>query len=151
MKDCIFCKIAKEEIPSSKFWENDKYIAILDLNPNVKGMSLVIPKEHHDSHVFKMNDEDYSGIMLAAKQVTFILEKGLNVKRVALVMEGLGVNHAHIKLYPIYGLEKEFEETWSKDRVYFNQYPGYISTQLGPEAKKEELEKIAKMLREFSS
>ena len=46
MSDCIFCKIAKGEIPSVKIWEDDEFFAILDLFPNTKGMTLVIPKSH---------------------------------------------------------------------------------------------------------
>ena len=46
---CIFCKIAKGEIPSVKIWEDKKHIAILDINPNTEGMTLVIPKKHYES------------------------------------------------------------------------------------------------------
>jgi len=76
-----------------------------------------------------------------------MLENGLAVKRVAVVMEGLGVNHVHIKLYPIYGLETKFQEMWAKDRVYFERYQGFISTQLGPQKTPEELEKVAKKIK----
>jgi len=47
-----------------------------------------------------------------------MLEIGLGVKRVALVMEGMGINHAHLKLYPLYGLEEKFKAMESKDRVF---------------------------------
>ena len=47
--DCIFCKIAKGEIPSAKIWEDQEHLAILDVNPNTKGMALVLTKEHFDS------------------------------------------------------------------------------------------------------
>src|SRR3990167_2161669 len=78
-------------------------------------------------------DDKYQEFFLAAKKVSKLLEKGLNVKRVAIVMEGLGVNHAHIKLYPVHGLEKKFKETWAKEKKFFEEYEGYISTQLRPE------------------
>lgn len=147
MKNCIFCKIANEEIPSAKIWEDKDFVAILDVNPNVKGMSLIIPKKHFDSYVFDMKDKDYKKIMLAAKKIAKLLDKKLNVQRTALVMEGLGINHAHIKLYPVYGLEKKFKETWAKDRIYFEKYEGYISTQLGPKADTDELIKLAEEIR----
>lgn len=149
--ECIFCKIAKGEIDSAKIWEDEGFLAILDVNPNTKGMTLVLPKDHHDSYVFDENDEFYNKIMLAAKKVAKILEKGLGVKRVALVMEGMGVNHAHIKLYPLYGLEEKFEETWAKERVFFNRYEGYISTRLGPEANIGELKRLAEEIKKISS
>jgi diadenosine tetraphosphate (Ap4A) HIT family hydrolase len=109
-------------------------------------MTLVITKEHYDSDSTDMDDNSYSDLMLSVKKVVKILKRGLKVKRVAIVMEGLGVNHVHIKLYPIYGLEKEFEEIWAKDKIYFENYKGYISTQLGPQKTKEELEKTAKKI-----
>ena len=147
MNGCIFCKIVNGEIPSVKIWENDEFIAILDKFPNVDGMTLVIPKKHFDSYVFDMDKENYSKIILAVRDVAKLLDKKLKVKRTAMVMEGLGVNHAHIKLYPIYGLDKKFEETWAKDKVFFEKYEGYISTQLGPEKSIEELNKVADKIK----
>jgi len=110
MKNCIFCKIIKREIDSAKIWEDKDFLAILDVNPNTKGMTLVLTKKHYDSYAFKIPKKIYQKFMLATKKVAKILEKGLKVKRVAMVMEGMGVNHAHLKLYPLYGLNKKFEE-----------------------------------------
>ena len=147
MDNCIFCKIAEGKIPAVKIWEDNDFIAVLDINPNTEGMTLVIPKKHFDSYVFDMPDKEYQNLMLATKKVAKILDKSLNVKRTAVVMEGLGVNHAHIKLYPIHGLDKKFKEIWAKDKVYFEKYQGYISTQLGPQKSKEELEKVARKIK----
>ena len=141
--DCIFCKIAKGEIDSAKIWEDNEFFAILDLNPNTKGMSLVLPKKHFDSDAFLMPEKDYQELMLATKKASEILKKGLNVNRVAMVAEGMGVNHVHIKLYPLYGIEKDFKEIWAKEKLFFENYQGYISTQLGPEAKIKDLKKLA--------
>ena len=149
MDDCIFCKIVKGEIPSVKIWEDDKFIAILDINPNVEGMTLVLPKKHFDSYVFNMKEKDYCELMKASKKIAKMLDKSLNVKRTALIMEGLGVNHAHIKLYPIYGLKNEFEETWATDKIFFEKYPGYVTTQLGPRASPKQLKKVAEKIRKF--
>jgi len=147
MEDCIFCKIVEGKIPSVKIWEDDKFLAILDVNPNVEGMTLVMPKKHFDSYAFNMSDKEYCEFMVAAKKVAKLLDKALKVKRTAIVMEGLGVNHAHIKLYPIPGLDKKFEEIWAKDKVFFKQYPGYLTTQLGPKANLEDLMKVAEKIR----
>jgi len=147
-KNCIFCKIAKGEIPCHKIWEDENHLAFLDINPNTEGMSLVITKNHFDSDATEMPEKEYSDLMLAAKKVAKLLEKKLNVKRVAIVMEGLGVNHVHIKLYPVYGIEEKFVETWAKDKIYFEKYQGYISTQLGPQKSQKELKEIADKIRE---
>ena len=141
MENCIFCKIIQGSIPSVKVWEDKDYLAILDINPNTEGMTLVLTKKHFDSYAIDMSDSEYTKFMLAAKKVAKLLDNKLKVKRTALVMEGLGVNHAHIKLYPIHGLDEKFKETWAKDKVYFENYEGYISTQLGPQKSIEELNK----------
>lgn len=146
-KNCIFCKIIKGEIDFAKIWEDDKFIAILDAMPNTKGMTLVLTKDHYDSYAFDMADKVYSDLMLASKKVAKILEKGLGVKRVALVMEGLGVNHVHIKLYPLYGLEEKFIETWAPEKKFFERYEGYISTQTGERKDILELKKLAEEIK----
>ena len=147
MDDCIFCKIVKGAIDSVKIWEDENYIAILDVNPNTKGMTLVLPKKHFDSYVFDMSENDYSEFLLASKKVVKILENGLKVQRIAMVMEGMGVNHAHIKLYPLYGLNEKFTEMWADKKVYFEKYEGYISTQLGPKVELSDLKKIAEEIK----
>jgi diadenosine tetraphosphate (Ap4A) HIT family hydrolase len=126
-QECIFCKIAKGEIPSVKIWEDDKHLAILDIKPNTEGMTLVITKEHYESDYTEMLDKPYKELMIAAKKVAKILKKELRVIKVANVIEGLGVNHIHVKLYPIYPS---------------NESEGYITTKLGPEKSTEELNKV---------
>ncbi|MBI3952487.1 MAG: HIT family protein [Candidatus Doudnabacteria bacterium] len=150
MKDCIFCKIVSGEIDSAKIWEDENFLAILDINPNVEGMTLVLTKKHFDSYMFDFSDQDYTDSFLAARKVAGLLEKGLNVKRVSMVMEGMGINHAHIKLYPLYGIDEKFEEIWAKEKVYFEKYEGYISTQLGPQKNLEELNQLADKIKKHN-
>ena len=148
MQDCIFCKIVRGEIDSAKVWEDEEFLAILDNNPNTKGMTLVLTKKHYDSYVFDMPEDFYQKFMAAAKKVAKILEKGLGVNRVAMVMEGMGINHAHLKLYPLHGVAEKFEEMWAKDKVFFEKYKGYISTQLGPPVDISELKKLADEIKD---
>jgi diadenosine tetraphosphate (Ap4A) HIT family hydrolase len=150
MDNCIFCKIAKGEFDSAKIWENEEFFSILDLNPNTKGMALVLTKKHYDSYAFAIPDDVYQRFALAAKEVGKKLEKALGVERVALVMEGMGVNHAHIKLYPMHGLDKEFKELWAKDKMFFKEYPGYVTTVLGPKVDIKELKKLAEEIKSKS-
>ncbi|MCK5107859.1 MAG: diadenosine tetraphosphate hydrolase, partial [Nanoarchaeota archaeon] len=98
-------------------------------------------------YAFEMPEDVYSRFMIAAKKVSKILEKGLKVKRVAMVMEGMGINHAHIKLYPLYGLDEKFKEMWSNESISFDQYQGYISTQTGDKVEISELKKVAEEIR----
>ena len=94
-------------------------------------MTLVMSKKHFDSDPFLMPDADYVKLLQATKKVSEILKKGLEVYRVAMVAEGMGVNHVHIKLYPLYGVEKEFKETYKKislnmDQIEFQREVGRL-------------------------
>src|SRR3990167_9399252 len=146
--DCIFCKIIKREIDSVKIWEDEKFVAILDVNPNTKGMTLVLTKEHYDSYAFDMPVELYSEFMMVSRRVAKILEKGLKVARVSMVMEGMGINHAHIKLYPLHGVNEKFKEMWAKERVFFEKYEGYISTQTGEKTDMLQLKELAEEIKQ---
>ncbi|MEZ4822408.1 MAG: HIT domain-containing protein [Ignavibacteria bacterium] len=145
--DCIFCKVVKGEIPSYKIYEDEKFIAILDLFPNTKGMSLVLTKDHYDSYAVDMDDEIYSEFFLAAKKICKMLDEKLGVSRSTIVMEGMGINHAHIKLYPMHGLDKEFKAIESPERVFFEKYQGYTTTLMGPQATEEELTQIRNLFK----
>jgi len=148
MEDCIFCKIVKGEIPCFKVYEDKDFLAFLDINPNTKGMTIVVTKKHYPSYVFNMPEEVYEKFMKTVKKIAKILDKVLDVKRTAMVMEGMGINHAHIKLYPLHGLEEEFKEIWAEEKVFFDKYKGYITTQLGPRADDKKLEELAKKIRD---
>lgn len=147
MKKCIFCKIIENIIDSAKIWEDKDFIAILDVNPNVEGMTLVLTKKHYSSYAFDLEDKLYKKLMIASKKVALILDKKLNVKRTAMVMEGLGINHTHIKLYPLHGLNEKFKESWAEGNIFFDKYEGYISTKLGPKKEMKELKKLADKIK----
>jgi len=101
MEECVFCKIIKGEIDSAKIWENNEFLAILDIAPVVKGMTIVMPKKHYSSRIFEMSEPAYKDFLLAVKKTANLLKQKFNAKRVFMIVEGLDVNHAHIKLYPI--------------------------------------------------
>lgn len=148
MKDCIFCKIINGEIPCHKIYEDNNYLAFLDIHPNTKGMSLIVPKKHYHSDAFDMPKEAYTDLMLISKKIAKVLEKKLSVKRVAMVMEGMGIDHTHIKLYPLHGLKDKFVETWADKKIFFKKYKGYITTLMGERADDKDLARLAKKIRE---
>ncbi len=103
MEDCLFCKIARGEIPSYKIWENKKFIAFLDINPYERGMTLVIPKKHEDSYLVNVETTELTPLMDAVKEVAKILDQKLpEILRTSVIFEGLDVPHLHAKLIPIY-------------------------------------------------
>ena len=101
MEDCIFCKIASEEIPSEIIWKDSNFVATLDINPVTSGMTLVIPKKHYDSYIFNSDNDFIKDVMIVSKTVAKMLETAFKVKKVAVIFEGLEVNHLHVKMFPL--------------------------------------------------
>ena len=95
----IFSKIAAGEIPSYKCAENEEFYAFLDINPLVKGHTLVIPRREVD-YIFDMEDDEIARYQVFAKQVALAIKKAFPCKKVAQVVLGLEVPHAHIHLIP---------------------------------------------------
>lgn len=144
MSDCLFCKVIAWEIPSAPIWEDENYYAFLDLFPNCYGQTLVIPKKHYDSQVFEMWNIEYSELLLASKNVSIILKISLQVERVWMIMEWMWVNHAHIKLYPMHGLESTWTANESSTWEYFETYPGHLTTKPWEMLTSEKLQSIQK-------
>ncbi len=143
---CLFCKIVSGEIPSHKIWEDKNHIAILDIFPNTLGQTLVIPKKHYDSYIFDMTDKSFTDVMLAAKSVGKLLDSKLGVQRTAVIIEGVEVNHVHVKLYPLHGLGKKDVLPWSVEEKFFEKYPGFTTSVLGPKADDKKLSLLAKKI-----
>ena len=96
----LFSKIAAGEIPSYKCAESDKFYAFLDINPIVKGHTLVIPRKEVD-YIFDMDDADLAEFAVFAKKVAVALKKAFPCKKVGMAVLGLEVPHAHIHLIPM--------------------------------------------------
>ena len=96
----IFTRIFRGEIPCYKVAEDDKYFAFLDINPLAKGHTLVIPKTEVD-YLFDLDDETLSGLTLFAKRIAQKIKDYTHCKKVAMVVLGLEVPHAHIHLIPM--------------------------------------------------
>lgn len=96
----VFSKIIAGEIPSYKVAENDKFFAFLDINPLVKGHTLVVPKQEVD-YIFDLEDQDLAEMHVFAKSVAKAIEKAVPCKRIGVAVMGLEVPHAHIHLIPI--------------------------------------------------
>jgi len=96
----IFSKIAAGEIPSYKCAENDEFYAFLDINPLVKGHTLVIPRREVD-YFFDMDDEELARYQKFAKRVAAAIKRAFPCRKVAQVVLGLEVPHAHIHLSPM--------------------------------------------------
>ena len=98
---CIFCKIVNNEIPAYKIWENDNFLAFLDVNPINPGHILLIPKKHFEE-IFDLNNDLYDEAFEIVKKISKPLRAVTNSKKIGIAIEGLGVLHAHIHVVPIY-------------------------------------------------
>src|SRR3989338_5175380 len=97
------------------FCEDKEFMAWLAIDPNTAGFTCVIPKQHFGSDVLKMPDEELQKFIVVAKKVAGILENYFeDVGRVGLIMEGTGIDHAHIKLVPMHGTENLKKGEWKQ-------------------------------------
>ena len=96
----IFSRIIAGEIPCYKVAENERYFAFLDISPLAKGHTLVVPKQEVD-YLYDLDDETLQGMILFAKQIAKKIKAYSGCNRVATVVLGLEVPHAHIHLIPM--------------------------------------------------
>lgn len=152
---CIFCEIVSGSLETvGKFWEDEEFLGFLSIDPNTPGFTCVIPKKHFGSDVLKMPDDVLQRFVVASKKVAKILESHYSdVGRVGLMIEGMGIDHAHIKLMPLHGTENLKKGVWkqvlSGKNFWFEKYEGWISSGSGPMADTEELRALAIELRKI--
>ncbi len=99
----IFSKIIAGEIPCHKVAEDDEFIAFLDINPLVKGHTLVVPKLEID-YLFDIDDLSLAHMMVFSKKVAIAIKNSVDCSRIGVTVIGLEVPHAHIHLIPIQGM-----------------------------------------------
>ncbi len=104
----IFSKIVAGEIPCYKVYEDDKTMAFLDINPESKGHTLVIPKVEVDK-IYELSDEDYHALWATVKKVAARMEE-VSGRRTLMKVIGTDVPHAHVHLMP-------YDETWEYGRT----------------------------------
>ena len=124
----IFSRIIAGEIPCYKVAEDDNNFAFLDINPLTKGHTLVVPK-HEVDYIFDMDDEQLQKMVVFAKRVAAKIKAATGCKKVAMVVLGLEVPHAHIHLIP---MNSEKDVDFRKEKMKFTP---------------EEFAEIAKSLR----
>jgi len=127
----IFSKIAAGEIPSYKVAEDDRFYAFLDINPLVKGHTLVIPKREID-YIFDMPDDELAAFQVFAKKVAVAIKRAIPCVKVGQAVIGLEVRHAHIHLIPMQS-EKDMQFSNPKLQLTeeeFKEIAAKISSQL---------------------
>lgn len=110
MQDSLFTKIINGEIPCHKVYEDDKTFAFLDIHPIQPGQTLIVPKSQVE-FVWDLDSETYQALMATAQKVALRMRQVFPEKsRVGMHIEGLDVNHAHIKVFP-FSTDEEFRHS----------------------------------------
>ncbi len=105
----VFSRIIAGEIPSYKIAEDDRFYAFLDINPLAEGHTLVVPKCEVD-YIFDLDDRTLGDMMLFAKKVA----AATGCRKVASIVLGLEVPHAHIHLIP---MNEERDVDFSREKL----------------------------------
>ena len=113
----IFSQIVNGEIPCYKVYEDDEFLAFLDVFPVAKGHVLVIPKKETD-YIFDIEDQSYTRMWQFAKKISKALRLSVSCERIGISVIGLEVAHAHIHLLPINSLE---DMNFSKSKINFSK------------------------------
>ena len=141
--NCLFCSIVAGGIPSWNVFESEKHLAFLTPFPNTPGFTVVIPKQHLTSAIFSLEEKEYTELLTASREVAHLLERGLHCKRVAMIAEGMAIDHAHIKLIPLHGIpDGPWQPLLSNAPHFSEKYEGYLTTNDGPRMSDEELSRI---------
>lgn len=143
----LFDKIISGDIPAYIVWQDEHYAAFLTPFANTPGVTVVVPKVNPGDYIFNLSDQQIAGLTAAAKKVAKLLERALQVERVAMVFEGEAVPHVHAKLYPMHNMQAEREHP---AEVFFASYPGFITTQEGPKMADAELQEIQAKIKAAS-
>jgi histidine triad (HIT) family protein len=106
---CIFCKIVNHDIPSSVVYEDENYLAILDISQVTLGHTLVMPKKHFDN-ILEMTSNEFKEYSEVIQKVAKIVSsktncKGMNILNNTNEIAGQTVNHVHFHIIPRYSID----------------------------------------------
>jgi len=129
----LFAKLVKGEIEQWRIWESQSHIAFLTPFPNTPGFTVLVPRRHIGSDIFKLDAGSFDQLMVATYQVQTLLRKAFGIQRIGVFFEGYEIDYAHVKLIPCHDNAVEASAPQSSERAQsFKTYPGFITTQLGP-------------------
>src|SRR5210317_1765864 len=123
----IFTKIIQGHIPCYKVAESDKYFAFLDINPNSKGHTLVVPKKEDDK-LFDLDEDSYLKLMKFSYKVARAIKRAVPCERVGMSVIGLEVPHVHVHLIPLHTMaDANFSKKEELTKGQFEEIANEIS------------------------
>uniref|UniRef100_A0A1A7WQJ4 HIT domain-containing protein n=2 Tax=Iconisemion striatum TaxID=60296 RepID=A0A1A7WQJ4_9TELE len=141
----LFSRIVRGEEQHWRVWEDGDHVAFLTPFPNSPGFTVLVPRRPLTSDIFRLETADFEMLVLATKKVSQLLEEGLGAWGVGLIFEGFEIDYAHTKLIPLIlpsSSVGEDDVTKPTSPQFHSTYPGYVTSEDGPEASSESLEKI---------
>ncbi|XP_017294174.1 uncharacterized protein LOC108249278 isoform X2 [Kryptolebias marmoratus] len=142
---CLFSRIVRGEEQQWRVWEDESHVAFLTPFPNSPGLTVLVPRRPLTSDIFRLEKVDYEALVLATKKVSHLLEEALGAWGVGLIFEGYEIDYAHAKLIPLVqpsspGAEPNVSNP-SPPQCH-PTYPGFVTSEDGPEASSESLKKL---------
>lgn len=141
----LFSRIVRGEEQQWRVWEDEGHVAFLTPFPNSPGFTVLVPRRPLTSDIFRLEKGDYEELVLAALKVSKLLEEGLGAWGVGLIFEGFEIDYAHAKLIPLFlppspGTGEEAMKPTAPQ--FYQTYPGYVTSEDGPEASQESLKEL---------
>ncbi|XP_031432753.2 uncharacterized protein LOC116222495 [Clupea harengus] len=136
----LFSRIVRGDEKQWRVWEDNNNVAFLTPFPNTPGLTVLVPRKPLPSDIFRLEEADYTGLILAARKVAQLLQEGMRARGVALIFEGFEIDYAHVKLIPL--VTSPCQKVTSVPSQFFQTYPGFVTSANGPQASSEEINKV---------
>jgi len=136
MENCLFCKIVKGEIDSEKIYEDEKFLAFLDIFPATEGHTLIISKKHYEN-IFDIPGHELKEVISVVKSLSIRIKQVLKVDNINLInssgkIANQEVSHFHFHIVPRYKNDGLDINKWCQSKTY--------------KADDEELKKLAEKI-----
>jgi diadenosine tetraphosphate (Ap4A) HIT family hydrolase len=152
VSSCFFCRLVAGLEKSWIVWEDASHVAFLTPFPNTPGFTVLVPRRHRPSHLFELEEAEFGALLQAGRRVGLLLDRALGTRRTALLAEGMGVDHVHLKLAPLHGLaDGPWQPVRSTLRTFYERYQGYVASHDGPRLPEAELDALAEQIRKAAS
>lgn len=141
----LFSRIVRGEEQHWRVWEDKSHAAFLTPFPNSPGFTVLVPRRPLTSDIFRLEKGDYERLVRASWEVSKLLEEGLGAWGTGLIFEGFEIDYAHAKLIPLIlpsPSKTEDDVTKPPPPQFYPTYPGYVSSEDGPEASLKSLKDL---------
>lgn len=147
----LFSRIVRGEEKQWRVWEDEGHIAFLTPFPNTPGLTVVIPRKPLTSDILRLEDGDYTDLVLATWKVARLLEEALGAWGVGVIFEGYEIDYAHAKLIPLVSSPGNVTQSAvCPASEFYDVYPGFVSSADGPPATSEHLTRIHERITKTS-